>query len=97
MLPELNEQQLSELSRMRKTAFRPTAPILLLILVGAAAQMTVPGSGAFFGGLAFILFYRRLAAVAHAPCPRCREPFGTKSKYPVGVGPAKCQNCGLSL
>lgn len=89
--------KLAAIAKARKSVYKPTPLILVVIVSGLVANHFVSGAGAIFGIAAFIIFYQRLLAVAHIPCPKCGQPFGAASSVPLGVGTNQCQNCGLSL
>lgn len=89
--------KLDEIVTARKSAFKPTPLLVAIIAIGIAANYFVSGAAAIFGVAAFLVFYQRLVAVAHMPCPKCGKPFGTTSNISLGVGTDNCQNCGLSL
>ena len=96
MNDEINTK-IEQIIEARKVAYKPTPLLLLVIAIGFITEYFLPNVGALFGILAFVIFYRRLAATAHIPCPKCGEPFGAATKLPLGVGSEQCQNCGLSL
>ncbi|OUR89317.1 hypothetical protein A9Q81_21900 [Gammaproteobacteria bacterium 42_54_T18] len=89
--------QLSAIKRLRKDAYRLDSKIIIMLAAGVVLSGISPGL-AWIGGVpAFFLFYRKVVKSAHAPCPRCKEPFGVAQKWPLGVGGDECQNCGLEL
>lgn len=89
--------KLDEIIKARGGVYKPTPLLMAFIAVGLVANYFVVGAGVFFGVAAFVVFYQRLIAVAHMPCPKCGQPFGRSSSIPIGVGSNHCQNCGLSL
>jgi energy-coupling factor transporter transmembrane protein EcfT len=89
--------KLSAIVKARKTIYKLSPLLLVLLGGGLVSNHFVPGAGAFFGVAAFFVFYKRLVVVAHMPCPKCGQPFGTASPIPLGVGTNHCENCGLSL
>ncbi len=89
--------ELNQILDMRRTAYHPTLPIILLLLLGLGVQLVIPILAPLFGIAAFALFYKNLVKVARAPCPRCKEPFGTNSKVVLGLGTNECQNCKLPI
>ena len=91
------EQELNHIVELRKGAFRPTITILSLLALGFLLQFLFLPLGLVFGFLAFALFYKSLTQAARMPCPRCGEPFGTKSNIAIAAGGDACQNCGLSI
>ena len=91
-------KQLSLIINARKQAYSHTPLLIILMICGGVAEHIMSGMGAPFGIIAFIIFYRRLVSIAHIPCPKCGEPFGTSSsQIVVGPGTDQCQNCGLEL
>lgn len=91
------KSELVEIGRLRKEAYSPDLPIIITIALGAANTYLFPILTPMFGIFAFHLFYRKLIKAAHTPCPRCKQPFGTASNWPLGVGVNQCQNCELEL
>lgn len=91
------ESELALIIEARKEAYKPTSLLLALIVVGFVVEYYFANIGALFGIAAFIIFYQRLSAAAHLPCPKCGEQFGSATKFPLGVGSEECQNCGLNL
>ena len=91
------KSKLTLIKEARKSAYRLTPLFFILIGGGLVAEYFLPNAGAIFGIAAFIVVYQRWTAVAHLPCPRCGEPFGTASKFPLGLGVDHCQSCKLPL
>jgi hypothetical protein len=91
------ETELAFIIEARKAAYKPTLLLLVLIAAGFVVEYYFASIGALFGIAAFVIFYKRLSAAAHLPCPKCSEPFGSATKLPLGVGSESCQNCGLNL
>ncbi|TQV71094.1 hypothetical protein FLL45_22465 [Aliikangiella marina] len=87
----------NEIIEKRKAVYRLDMPIVVLILLAGFSQTYVPFMTPILVVTAFIIFYRKLHSAAHSPCPKCLQPFGSKSKYVISVGKDNCQNCGLSL
>ena len=91
------EEGLQRIRDARKQTFSLDRKTLLLLVACV-------GFGLFFKpigiGIGIFLMYQLLQKIkdtAHIPCPKCGEPFGSKSTFPLGVGGAVCQNCGLHL
>lgn len=91
------ESELNIIVEKRKAVYRFDWPIVVLLLLAGISQTYMPFFTPLLALTAFVLFYRKLVEAAHIPCPKCFEPFGTKSKVVFGVGSEQCQNCGLSL
>ena len=89
--------ELDKIITLRKSVFALDMRIILLIIFGFGAQYFSLILAQLFGIIAFVIFYKKLMKAAHTPCPNCTEPFGTASKWPLGVGANECQNCKLSL
>ena len=70
---------------------------LLMALLMTGCGLTNPWLAVDLLALAGVLAYRKMVKAAHAPCPRCREPFGDARPWPLSVGGPCCQYCGLSL
>ena len=87
----------TEIIKLRKSVFVLDMSILMVLALGVASQFLVPLITPVFGIIAFFIFYKKLIKAAHVPCPKCEEPFGTSSKWPLGIGGNKCQNCGLEI
>ena len=89
--------ELTEIVRLRKEAYSPDLPIIIAIALGAGNTYVFPVLTPAFGIIAGFLFYKKIIKAAHAPCPRCKQPYGTSSKWPIGVGANQYQNCDLEL
>ena len=81
----------------RREIYSSSLPIAVCIFAGIGAQFIFAPLSPIFGALAFALFYKRLVVTAHLPCPKCHEPFGSKSNFVLGSGTDSWQNCGLGL
>ena len=81
----------------RREIYSLSLPIAVSIFAGIGAQFIFAPLSPVFGALAFALFYKRLVDTAHLPCPKCNEPFGSKSNFVLDPGMDSCQNCGLGL
>ena len=100
--PTMNEKvdydkELEVIRYLRSDVYKFDIYLLILIALGVLSQVLIPVIVPIFGSLAFFLFYKKLRAAAHYPCPKCMEPFGSKSWFVWGVGTSSCQNCGLCL
>jgi len=82
---------------LRKKAYSFSLPIVIILLLAILVNSFLPALSPLLGTMAFLLFYKNILKAAHEPCPKCNEPFGTKSKFVLGVGTEKCQNCSLSI
>ena len=91
------KNELNEILEARKSDHTLSMPILLSIVLGVVAEFTIPILAPVFGVLAFALFYKRRIAIARMPCPRCKNPFGTKSNIILAVGTFECETCKLSI
>ncbi|HCG5600742.1 hypothetical protein ACEV74_24160 [Vibrio parahaemolyticus] len=91
------KKEIDEILEARKSDYTLSKPIIVSIVLGVIAEFTIPILAPFFGILAFVFFYRRRIAIARMPCPRCKNPFGTKSNIVLGVGTSECETCKLSL
>jgi len=91
------EHQLKEIVAIRQEAYALDMNIIASVVLGLICSSIVPLLAPLFGFIAFVMFYRKLIKAAHVPCPSCGEPFGTSSKWPLGVGLEHCQNCNLGL
>ena len=89
--------ELAKIIKLRKSVFALDIQIIIIILLAIGVQFFSPILAPILGIIAFVLFYKKLKKAAHTPCPNCGEPFGTISKWPLGVGTNECQNCKLSL
>lgn len=69
--------KLDEIIKARKVAYKPTPLLIAIITIGIVANYFVSGAEVFFGLVTFVVFYQRLVAVSHMPCPKCGKPFGT--------------------
>jgi len=91
------EEGLRKIREARKETFKPDGKMFLLLVAAI-------GFGAIYApigiGIGIFLFYsllQRIKNTAHLACPKCGEPFGSKSSFPMSVGGDVCQNCGLHL
>jgi hypothetical protein len=91
------KNELNEILEARKSDSTLSMPILLSIVLGVVAEFTIPILAPVFGILAFVFFYKRRIAIARLPCPRCKNPFGTKSHIVLTVGNSECETCKLSI
>lgn len=91
--PETN----NNIVALRHAAFALDIPIIVVLIAGVLSAGVSKVLPPLFGVIAFALFYRKLLKAAHAPCPRCKNPFGTNARWPLGVGTEQCQHCGLAL
>ncbi len=91
------ENELALIQKMRKDAYTLSPLMMLCIVVATISQVLFPVLTPVFTIILFAMFYNRINVAAHAPCPRCHEPYGSKSKLVFGVGGNSCQNCGLEL
>ena len=91
------EHDLTEIAKLRREAYSLDLPIIIVCGLGIASAYITPMLAPVFGiGVGWI-FYKKLMRAAHAPCPKCKQPYGTSSKWPIGVGVNHCQNCKLEL
>ena len=91
------EEELKKIQQLRREVFRLDAVAIMILILAVALQLVIPFAAPVLGVVLFLYFYKKLAYVAHYPCPRCESPFGTKSNIVLGVGGDSCQNCGLSI
>ena len=82
---------------LRKNAYKLDAPLIVLLIAGLASSYFSQVVAGAFGIACFAYFYSKVRRAAHAPCPRCGEPYGSSWKYPIGVGSDYCQSCQLPL
>lgn len=91
------ETELQKIRDARQSVYMPNGKLgifLLLIIAGGIVHSLV---GALFGIFAMVVVVQRIQYVAKLPCPKCDEPFGSNSSFPIGVGSSVCQNCGQHL
>jgi hypothetical protein len=91
------EEELKKIQHLRSAVFRLDVVAIVILVLAVALQLVIPFAAPVLGVVLFFYFYKKLAYVAHYPCPRCGSPFGTKSNIVLGVGGDSCQNCGLSI
>jgi hypothetical protein len=91
------EERLRKIREARKETFKPDGKMLLLLVaaIGLGAMYVPLGAG--IGVIMMYFLFQKIKNTAHIPCPKCGEPFGSKSSFPLGVGGSVCQNCGLHL
>jgi len=92
-----DQKAIEYLKTARSKVYKPDLPIIISLLLAFIGQLYIPQIVCFFGLVAFILFYKKLLKAVQTPCPRCEEPFGTDSNFVLGIGPNKCQHCGLEI
>jgi hypothetical protein len=88
---------IDQILQARRTEYALSLPIVSCLILALLANMFLSFLTPIFGVLAFVLFYRRRLAIARIPCPRCKEPFGTRSWLLLSSGSNKCTNCQLSI
>lgn len=90
-------KELEKIFTLRNDAYKLDFITLVFIFLIVLSQLFIPVFMPIFGFLAFYRFYSKLKKAARYPCPKCKEPFGSKDRFVMGVGTLFCQNCGLSL
>jgi membrane protein YdbS with pleckstrin-like domain len=93
------EIELKKIMRMRRDVFQldVLAVLIIAIAIAVVLQLFIPFVAPVMGVVLFVRFYLKLERVAHYPCLRCKEPFGSSSKVVLGLGKGVCQSCGLKL
>ncbi len=91
------KKEIDSLKEKRTKAFHLDFLLTVFLLAGTVGQIFLPVISPFFGFIVFAIFYRRLLKIVHTPCPRCKEPFGTKSNFILSIGPNKCSSCELKI
>lgn len=91
------KSELQKIQEIRKRVFRIDGPTILVIVAAVIVQPFIPFAPPILGVMLFLHFYKKMEYAAHYPCPKCGEPFGTKSKIVLGPGTDRCQHCGLRL
>ena len=91
------QKELEIIIEARRTDYSLSLPIIVCLTLALISNFVFPFLAPIFGILAFVFFYKRRISIARLPCPRCHEPFGTKSVIVLGVGSSECENCKLSL
>jgi hypothetical protein len=89
--------ELNKIIELRRKALYPNLWIIICTIIAAISNYFHFVLTPILVLIVFYLFYKNIVKAAHAPCPRCGEPFGTKNKLPLGVGGDRCQNCKLEL
>jgi len=91
------QTELDLIFEARQKEYSLSLPMVVCLVLGFMSNFIVPLLVPIFGILAFAIFYKRRISIARLPCPRCNEPFGTKSYIILGGSPPECENCHLSL
>lgn len=91
------ERDLENIRQARSVVFKLKVKDWLILLIGIALSLMVPPLAiSVWLGFVYLLLLR-IKYVARIPCPRCKEPFGSSARIPIGVGGSACQNCDLHL
>ncbi len=91
------DEKLQAIIQARRDAYTFSLPMLVACVLMITAAILTPFLAPVIGVVLFIIWYRRIVAIARLPCPSCGKPFGTSSPVVLSVGTGQCSNCGLSL
>ena len=91
------QDQREQIKGARHHVYIPDGRFGLLLAATIITGIISTTAGVVFAVLVAMELLARIRRAAHLLCPRCGEPFGSKRRFPIGLGKNTCQNCGLGL